>query len=333
MPLIVVLGHDPVEGPVGGPQKERVGGEGPVGIDPGSLQRGDGRDDDPPLFVAEQPPLAAVGIEGRHTDPRAPPEKRCQEWSQSLPGGDDPRRRESAEGAGERLVERHMDDPQPPSPRNRPDRRRSRQRREPEHHRRGGIGEPTGPRQPFGVAGEFVPGRMERCFVERAGDESGMATGIPHDPERQLQRPHGRPTAGRRDPSPRHLFPAAPWVDGQDGSGGRGARIIHRHPLHGQPRQRRHAAEHFVEELGPGDDAEPGPSVSRAPAPGRQDDLRTDAGRIATRQADDGAGGGRGRGESGERGVAGGRQGMAIGWEEGDRKRDAKHRSQRGRAV
>ena len=246
MPLIVVLCHDPIEGPVGGPEKERVGGEGPVGIDPGSSQRGDGRDDDPPLLVAEQPPLAAVGIEGRHTDPRAPPENRCQEWGQSLPGGDDPRRRESVEGGGERLMERDMDDPeppptqppptQPPPTRHRPGRRRSRQRREPEHHRRGGGGETAGPRQPFGVARDVVPGRMERCFVERAGDEGGMATGIPHDLERQLQRPHGRPTAGRRDQPARHLLPTAPRVDGQDGSGGRGARIIRCHPLHRQPR-------------------------------------------------------------------------------------------------
>ena len=314
MPLIVVLGHDPVEGPVGGPQKERVGGEGPVGIDPGSLQRGDGRDDDPPLFVAEQPPLAAVGIEGRHTDPRAPPEKRCQEWGQSLPGGDDPRRRESVEGGGERLMERDMDDPE------RTMHQAIRGRREPEHHRGSGVGEPAGSRQPFGVPGDVVPRGVERFLVKRPGDEGSAAAGAVHEPKGRLQRSYRCPTTGRGDPATGNDLCGVVRLDDNHRLGVRGAWVIRRHLLHRQPRQGPHDSQYVAEQLGPSHDAEPGPGMGRGPAPRAENDLGADPRRITARQADErGAGGRRGRG------VAGGRQGKSFGMGEGRRGEETLH--------
>src|SRR5215831_20294966 len=70
VPLIVVHRHDQVEFATAGPPEECVGRPGAARIDAPSTCFGNGWSDLARLLVAEEAPLAGVGVEARYSDPR-----------------------------------------------------------------------------------------------------------------------------------------------------------------------------------------------------------------------------------------------------------------------
>ena len=170
MTLVVVHRDHAVELTPTGPQEERVGrqrtGHGDAR---GGESRHRGRHD-PRLLVAEQPPLAAVRVDGGHRDPRRSTEQRHEQVGQPPAGRLDARRRQPCNRRPQRLVKGRMHHAEPTAT-------TGGIGGQPEHHRRCGVRQAAGPGEQFGVAGHVVAGGMEGLLVERARHDGGGMAG------------------------------------------------------------------------------------------------------------------------------------------------------------